>query len=82
MKTQEAISILATAPRPMEHRDKYEEAVKMAVSALEKQIPIKIKMVEGFVECQRCHKYIRLPIIDHYSHCPECGQAVDFTEDK
>ena len=34
MKINEAISILATSPRPREHTAKYDEAVRMAIEAL------------------------------------------------
>ena len=41
-----------------------------------KDIPKPITIENGFVKCGGCGKYIRLPIADHYSYCPECGQAI------
>lgn len=41
-----------------------------------KDIPKPITIENGFVKCGGCEKYIRFPIADRYSYCPECGQAI------
>lgn len=52
------------------------EALDMAIAALEKEIPKPISIENGFVKCGGCGMYIRLPIMDHYNNCPECGQKI------
>lgn len=52
------------------------EALSMAVKALEKQIPQKPTIENGFVKCPACELYIRFPIMDRYNNCPECGQKI------
>ena len=46
------------------------------IKALEKDIPKPISIENGFVKCNTCGMYIRLPIADHYNNCPECGQKI------
>ena len=46
-----------------------------------KDIPKPITIENGFVKCGECGKYIRLPIADYYSYCPECGQRIAWIED-
>ena len=54
MKKNEAISILATSVRPREQKDKarYDEAVKMAIGALNKSERKTGKWVDG--KCNKC----------------------------
>jgi RNA polymerase-binding transcription factor DksA len=47
---------------------------------MRKQIPTPIIVENGFVKCAECGKYIRFPLIDKYSYCPECGRAIDWEE--
>ena len=62
------------------HTDDYGEeshtAMMMAIKALQKQIPQKPTIENGFVKCPACKLYIRFPIMDRYNNCPECGQAL------
>lgn len=53
-------------------------AVEIAVEAMRKKIPVPIIIENGFVKCTGCGRYIRLPFIDKYNNCPECGQALDW----
>lgn len=53
-------------------------AAKIAVDSMEKQIPKPIIIENGFIKCTGCGRYIRLPFIDKYNNCPECGQAINW----
>lgn len=56
------------------------EAMKMAISALEKQIPKKplqkSYMVKGAVICPKC-EFVALTVDDYCSHC---GQHLDWSD--
>ena len=59
------------------------ETLKVAKEALEKQIPKKpVDYEECGVtryktgRCSCCGEFV----IQHYKHCPECGQAIDWSE--
>jgi len=52
------------------------ETLKLAIKALQKQIPKHPTIEGGFVKCPECEKYIRFPIADKYNNCPECGQTL------
>lgn len=61
-----------------------EEPLRMAIKALEKQIPKKLIETEEFVEgsCQNCKRNIGW-IKDEYfdfDNCPFCGQAIDWSD--
>lgn len=58
-------------------------ASQTAIEALEKQIP---KKPFDYEECGvtryktgRC-SYCGEFVVQHYKHCPECGQAIDWSE--
>ena len=66
-----------------------DEALKMAIEALEKQIPKRAlptkdavdmfeadKLLWGEGHCPNCEHYIRLP----HKYCYKCGQAIDWEE--
>lgn len=57
-------------------------AFSMAVKALEKQMPQKPTIENGFVKCPACELYIRFPIMDRYNNCPECGQALKWEDEE
>ena len=61
-------------------RTKFYTAVGYAMGVIETRIPKKVSLENGFVKCNACGKYIRIPIADKYSYCPECGQAIDWSE--
>lgn len=95
MTTERTIEILNP-----EHREHYEsmepvnEACRMAISALEKQIPIKpiklkaeqdIKIGAGtwkagtiVYKCRCCNSFINRPSV----YCYQCGQALDWRDGK
>ena len=53
------------------------EAMEMAFSALEKQIPKKPKMpLDAYWVCPVCGSKVEHP----FEHCMRCGQAIDWTE--
>lgn len=53
------------------------EAMEMAFSALEKQIPEKPKMpMDAYWICPVCGKKVEHP----YEHCRGCGQAILWSE--
>lgn len=58
------------------------QAFKMAIEALEKQIPKKPKMPHKYIrewECQRCKSYFA-QLNDRPRYCCECGQRIDWSE--
>lgn len=63
---------------PFYHKDHI--PFNMAIKALEKQMPQKPIIENGFVKCPKCKMYIRFPIADKYNNCPECGQAIKWEE--
>lgn len=85
MTTERAIEILDP-----EHREHYEsiepvnEACRMAISALEKQIPIKpiddTKPRDFFINiyCPVCKE----PVTKRFKYCRNCGQALDWSYEK
>lgn len=52
------------------------EALNMAVEALEKQIPKKLKD-DGWLYCPICGRDV---LLDRFDYCPDCGQALDWSE--
>ena len=57
------------------------KSLNIAISAIEKQIPKKVKIVEGYVLCPICNHCIEdIDFISNNSHkyCDCCGQALDF----
>ena len=57
--------------------EKTEAALKLAISALEKQIPKKLKD-DGWLYCPICGRDV---LLDRFDYCPDCGQALDWSED-
>ena len=92
MKIERAIEILDP-----EHREHYEsiepvnEACRMGMEALKKQIPEKLyyegdgydpdgKMVYDIAKCQSCGHEFEEGVNDWGSkYCPDCGQALDWS---
>ena len=56
---------------------KTEAALKLAISALEKQIPKKLKD-DGWLYCPICGRDV---LMDRFNYCPDCGQALDWSDD-
>lgn len=88
MTTKEALERVQAMLTYMETLDADEEEQKdiegyrMAIEALQKQIPQQPTIERGFVKCPACKLYIRFPIMDHYNNCPECGQALKWRGDE
>ena len=55
-------------------------AIELAISALEKQIPKKPHGVDGFHNSEHC-EICEKELYEKYNYCPECGQALDWSED-
>lgn len=61
---------------------------QLAIEALEKQIPKKVTskycpnkaFFLGEKYCPSCHKFIGFPHTTHHKYCPDCGQALDWSE--
>ena len=52
-------------------------AVEIAVDAMQKQIPKKPTLHEGWLYCSVCGKDV---LMEGYKFCPDCGQRIDWTE--
>lgn len=92
MKPEEAIDYLQD---PIGKREKHDEAIQMAISALEKQMPKKPAerrdkyTGNDVMSCPNCGAYIgyrdgRTHIVSMYvasSRCPGCGQAIDWSDE-
>ena len=48
----------------------------MAIEALEKQIPKKLKD-DGWLYCPICGRDV---LMDRFNYCPDCGQALDWSD--
>lgn len=55
-------------------------AMKLAVEALEKQIPKKVKIENGYFECPYCQTDIEIDKGKLY--CEVCGQKLDWSDIK
>lgn len=87
MTIEKAISIINWGRPPKQEYKKMNKAYDMAISALEKQIPKKIKIWNGQAECPCCKKFfgnmsdIQNLIAWDMPHCKWCGQKL-LWEDK
>lgn len=88
MTIERAIKILD--PTHREHYDSIEtvnEACRMGMQALEKQLAKKPTVENGFVEyfrdwiCPSCGEQYDIEY-DVFKFCPNCGQAIDWSEEK
>ena len=55
----------------------FESALALAILALEKQIPKKLKD-DGWLYCPICGRDV---LMDKFNYCPDCGQALDWSDD-
>ena len=72
----------------IELRKQIKEAIKVAIEALEKQIPeIPDYEGDGYANgeliydtwiCPRCGRHYEIDY-DHYVYCPQCGQLIDWS---
>ena len=87
MNIERAIEILNP-----EHREHYEsiepvnEACRMGMEALEKQIPQLVELTDDCCICPNC-RFDMMGVYDFTSddtkdpsYCPECGQALDWSD--
>lgn len=77
MTNEEAIEIIKIAIAEVEwnYPMDYAIAFENAISALEKQIPKKPKD-DGWLYCPICNRDV---LLDHFTYCPDCGQALDWS---
>lgn len=67
----------------------FHEALDMAIEALERLIPQKPTiwgdgyadgvLIYDMWDCPNCEKSYEIDY-DHYDHCPNCGQAIDWSD--
>lgn len=106
MTTEKAIYQLTDLIKDREsfcHRDDFDdmflqdiEALKVGISALEKQVPKKLKhkaetfviqdyeYEDDYISCPFCDKFLGVNYnndIEKHKHCPDCGQALDWSDE-
>lgn len=52
------------------------EVRDIAINALEKQMPKKLKD-DGWLYCPICGRDV---LMDRFNYCPDCGQALDWSD--
>jgi hypothetical protein len=52
------------------------DCYKLIIEALEKQIPKKLKD-DGWLYCPICGRDV---LMDRFDYCPDCGQALDWSD--
>lgn len=92
MTPKQAYKILTNTPiRAKENHTEYSKALHLAIGALEKQIP---KMAKNDTEneeikafcgrtlgfCPVCDNAFECYVDDRSPYCPECGQALDWSD--
>lgn len=79
MTNEEAINTIKTAIAEVEwyYPMDYAIAFEIAISALEKQIPKKLDL-DGGVYCPCCLHEFKVYSATRY--CPNCGQAIDWSD--
>ena len=94
MTTEEAIELIENDLKlySKDLSSKYKNGLRMAISALEKQIPKKPYIQQDdrnndCLECPSCDSFIGYEYDcrdEHYqiNYCPCCGQAIDWSEEE
>ena len=78
MTAKEAIKMLRTIKRTVFlGNQKFEDALDVAIEALEKQMPMKAKLDD---ENCICYCPVCDSEVDWKRFCEECGQAIDWSE--
>lgn len=88
MNAQEALETIKYEVNEEGHCGYIEDELRLAMTALEKQIPKKV--ILGYDEqdsicCPNCKGEIaEMDDYDYYKHnyCPDCGQALDWSDEK
>ena len=80
MTPEEAIKTIeiAIAEVEWEYPLDYSVAFETAIEALEKQIPKKPKD-DGWLYCPICGRDV---LMDRFDYCPDCGQALDWSDEE
>lgn len=83
MTNEEAIEILKHEHDYAQLLSYVNEALKMAISAIEKQTPKKVNIsLKGTTGWNtKCHCPICHSMVSHGKYCANCGQALDFNSD-
>ena len=78
MTAEEAIKTIQVAIAEVEwnYPLDYSVAFETAIEALEKQIPKKLKD-DGWLYCPICGRDV---LMDRFDYCPDCGQALDWSD--
>ena len=78
MTAEEAIKTIqvAIAEDKWEYPLDYSIAFETAIESLEKQIPKKLKD-DGWLYCPICGRDV---LMDRFDYCPDCGQALDWSD--
>lgn len=78
MTAEEAIKTIQVAIGEVEweYPLDYSVAFETAIEALKKQIPKKLKD-DGWLYCPICGRDV---LMDRFDYCPDCGQALDWSE--
>ena len=82
MTTEEAIYILKNSAflSTVSEYQEIEEAIGIAIEALEKQIPMPTRITTSTKRCGRCGRQLSgIGNIHHgRNYCTKCGQAIDW----
>lgn len=57
------------------------EAKKMAINILKKQIPKKTKETSLGTECSVCGSIVKIRSCARFAYCPYCGNKIDWTKE-
>jgi len=63
-----------------EHQEQFKEAYRVAIQALEKQIPKKSINTYDAYKCPKCENEIISLLSVNINYCYNCGQALDWSE--
>lgn len=84
MTEQEAIKTIKEYAVLFRHARGENEALDIAIIALEKQIAEKPNYIGPWFECGNCKKRIEIPNntinLDSQDYCHHCGQKLDWSE--
>ena len=84
MKSEEAIKYIIRHCNPdyPNGKTEWETAINMAISALEKQIPKKVRITTSTKRCSVCGRQLSGigNIHPERNYCQRCGQAIDWEE--
>ena len=84
MTNKEAYKWLYVHFAPCGDETKQDEAINIALEALAKQIPKKVRITTSTKRCATCGRQLSGigNIHPERNYCQRCGQAIDWTEDE